>query len=136
VLAAAARLDRWALLAAVAGQARLAGAAAAERWVAAARQDIALPRWDGPPPAEGDVLGAWRLADGRPAVLGGPGPTRYLVPCGLIVDLGGDDAYLAGAGGNGGHPSAFALAIDLAGNDSYDGQAPFSLAAGALGGGI
>ncbi len=134
VLAGAARLDRRALLGAMLAAAELADAAAA---AAPGLGSLAsLPPWDGAPPAVGDVRGTYRLADGRPAVVGGPGSTRYLVPCGLIIDLGGDDVYESGAGGNGGVAATFALTIDVAGNDVYNGESPFALAAGLLGGGI
>jgi HEAT repeat protein len=96
----------------------------------------ALSPWNGPLTAEGDVIGVFALPDGRPAVLGGRGPTRYLLACGLILDLGGDDVYLAGAGGNGGEPGRLALAVDLGGDDVYTGPGPMSLAAAGLGAGI
>ena len=141
VLAAAGRIDLQELLAAA-----MAAAAAADRAVAvtrlprgevaAAGRASPVPPWVGEPPATGDVLAVFRLADGRPAVLGGSGPTRYAVPCGLIVDLGGDDLYAAGAGGNGGQPGLLALAVDVSGNDTYEGPAPYTLAAGLLGYGI
>ncbi len=136
VLAAAAKIDRRRLLQAAEDLALAAWSVASAAPRGLGRGDIALPPWDGPPPAMGDVLGVYRLADGRPAVLGGPGPTRYAEPCGLILDLGGDDVYEAGAGGNGGTPGVAAVAIDVAGNDAYRGDAPFMLAAGMLGAGI
>ena len=137
VLDAASRVDRRALLEAAWGAASLADAvdgAALSRTFK--HQRVELPPWDGSPVAEGDILGAYRLADGRPAVVGGAGPTRYLAPCGLIVDFGGDDIYLAGAGGNGGQSSTFALSVDMAGDDVYEGAGRFTLAGAALGAGI
>jgi HEAT repeat protein len=92
--------------------------------------------WAGPAVAEGDVRGVWALPDGRPIVLGGPGTTRYLAPCALILDLGGDDSYLGGAGGNGGEAGRLALAVDMGGDDTYEGKGPFTLAAAALGAGV
>ncbi len=141
VLTAAGRIDRQELLAAAVAAAHLADRAVAAGGLTRAAapgggRTLPVPRWVGDPPAAGDVLAVYRLADGRPAVLGGPGPTRYLIPCGLIVDLGGDDVYAAGAGGNGGQPGLLALAVDVSGNDTYEGPAPYSLAAGLLGYGI
>ena len=98
--------------------------------------EIGLVPWSGPPVADGDVRGTWKLPDGRPGVvLGGPGPTRYLAPFALILDLGGDDHYLDGAGGNC-EPGRLALAVDLGGNDVYEGKGPFRLAAAILGAGV
>jgi len=140
-LALAAKLDRARLLESGAQLAELASELAAIGDSSASAVAIKdgrapLPAWSGPPVVEGDVILVLTLPDGRPAVLGGPGPTRYLAPCGLSVDLGGDDVYLAGAGGNGGEPGRLALAVDLSGNDLYAGSEPYSLAAAGIGAGI
>ncbi len=83
------------------------------------------------PPATGDVWRWERLPDGRACILGGPGPTVYTQPPALVIDVGGDDIYTAGAAGAGWGTTA--VVIDLAGNDVYLGEEPFSLA-GAQGG--
>lgn len=67
-----------------------------------------------------------------PFIIGGEGPTVYLVPCAVIIDLGGDDEYRGGAGGTD-TTLKFSVSIDVSGNDIYWSDASFSIGA-ALGG--
>jgi hypothetical protein len=54
----------------------------------------------------------------------------------LAIDPGGDDNWVANAGGNAGMPSRAALALDLGGNDTYDSPDPHAQGAGFLGVGV
>ena len=67
-----------------------------------------------------------------PFIIGGEGPTVYLVPCAVIIDLGGDDEYRGGAGGTD-TVLKFSVSIDVSGNDVYWSDASFSIGS-ALGG--
>lgn len=58
----------------------------------------------------------------------------YAGPAAMIVDLGGDDTYLAGPGGA--RDTPVAVVIDLGGNDRYIGNRPGSLGGAALGVGL
>jgi len=58
----------------------------------------------------------------------------YAGPAAMIVDLGGDDTYLAGPGGA--RESSVAVVIDLGGNDRYIGNRPGSLGGAVLGVGL
>ena len=67
-----------------------------------------------------------------PVIVGGVGPTFYLGPFAIIIDLGGDDNYLYHAGGT--TPKIpVAISIDLGGNDLYWSDDKFSFGS-ALGG--
>ncbi len=67
-----------------------------------------------------------------PVIIGGKGPTVYLSPCAVIIDLGGDDEYRATAGGTD-TLLQFSVSIDLGGNDVYWSDESFSFGS-ALGG--
>ena len=67
-----------------------------------------------------------------PVIVGGMGPTVYLAPCAIIIDLGGDDEYRGTAGGTD-TTLRFSVTIDLGGNDVYWDENSFSQGA-ALGG--
>jgi len=83
--------------------------------------------------ATGDVWDAIET-DAGVVVIGGPGRTVYEKACAVIIDLGGDDVYLAPvAGGGPGLPAA--VVIDVSGDDSYQcGRG--GLGAGFMGVGI
>ncbi|MHC4598177.1 MAG: PDZ domain-containing protein [Planctomycetota bacterium] len=69
--------------------------------------------------ASGDVLGSFSTPDGL-VVVGGPGRTVYTGDAALIVDFGGDDVYLNGAGGST-RDIPVSVVIDHEGNDTYRG---------------
>lgn len=75
------------------------------------------------PAARGDLLWAGTdEATGLALLVGGPGPNRYdmeRVAC--VYDVGGDDAYVYGAGAT----APLCVVIDLAGNDRHEAQADF-----------
>ncbi len=54
----------------------------------------------------------------------------------LAIDPGGDDNWVANAGGNAGLPGRVALALDLGGDDTYDSDAPHAQGSGFLGVGV
>ncbi|MCD6594739.1 hypothetical protein J7L68_03595 [bacterium] len=93
-------------------------------------------------PVEGDGVAPDTIAFGDiiyycetefgPVIIGGKGPTVYLSPCAVIIDLGGDDEYRASAGGTD-TILQFSVAIDLGGNDVYWSDESFSFGS-ALGG--
>jgi hypothetical protein len=83
--------------------------------------------------AYGDVLLVVNTLSG-PVIIGGPGATTYLRGAAVIIDLGGDDVYEAGAAGAAGDLTA-AIVIDAGGNDTYRSQ-HHSLGAGFMGVGI
>jgi len=84
--------------------------------------------------AQGDVLFAEQTPEGE-VILGGPGRTVYPKRAALIIDFGGDDEYLAGAGGA--TPDLpVSVCIDLAGNDTYLSQEDFSQGSAFMGVGI
>lgn len=68
-----------------------------------------------------------------PVVVGTSGDDRHPGNAALIVDPGGHDHYPAGAGGTGAGDRAVSFVVDLAGDDTYVGPSPGTLAAG-LGG--
>ncbi len=68
-------------------------------------------------------------------VVGSPGRDTY-GPAILAIDPGGDDNWVANAGGNVGMPGRAALAIDLGGDDTYDSPDPHAQGAGFLGVGV
>ncbi len=70
-----------------------------------------------------------------PFVIGGQGPTVYLMPCAVIIDLGGDDEYRGGAGGTD-TTLMLSVSIDLGGNDVYWCDNSFSIGAALCGAGI
>jgi hypothetical protein len=91
-----------------------------------APSDRALP----PGVATGDVWDVVETSAGT-VVIGGPGPTTYLAPCAVIVDVGGDDTYASPAGAAcPGLPAA--VVIDVGGDDTYDAGTG-ALAAGFMG---
>lgn len=68
-------------------------------------------------------------------IVGGTGDNVYDQEALLIVDLGGDDRYLNGAGASRtGHP--FSMVIDFSGNDVYSTGQDYAQGAGLLGGGF
>ena len=83
--------------------------------------------------ATGDVWDAVETEIGT-VVIGGPGPTVYSGTCAVIIDLGGDDLYLAPVGG-GGPMLPAAILIDVSGDDRYEGGRG-SLGAGFMGVGV
>ncbi|MEE9613984.1 MAG: PDZ domain-containing protein [Thermodesulfobacteriota bacterium] len=87
--------------------------------------------------AEGDVLGAVKTTAGT-VIIGGPGATRYKKAAFLIIDFGGDDTYENNAGAS--TPLVpLSLVIDLAGNDRYVAPGPpgrLSQGAGFMGTGL
>lgn len=83
--------------------------------------------------ATGDVWDAVETEIGT-VVIGGPGPTEYRGTCAVIIDLGGDDTYLAPVGGAGPSLPA-AVLIDVSGDDEYAGGRG-SLGAGFMGVGV
>jgi HEAT repeat protein len=87
------------------------------------------------PYATGDV--AWWSEDGLgPIVIGGTGQTVYTEPVALVVDLGGDDVYLASAGGTGRGQFPVAVCIDIAGSDTYRDTTAAAFGAGFMGVGL
>lgn len=69
-----------------------------------------------------------------PFVIGGRGPNVYRRPFAFVLDLGGDDRYLARAGSGVGDLGPFLSAtIDLGGNDDYESRALADQGAGILG---
>ncbi len=68
-------------------------------------------------------------------VVGSPGRDTYGSAI-LAIDPGGDDNWVANAGGNAGMPGRAALAIDLGGDDNYDSPDPHAQGAGFLGVGV
>jgi HEAT repeat protein len=84
--------------------------------------------------AQGDVLFAEQTPEGE-VIIGGPGKTIYPKRAALIIDFGGDDEYLAGAGGA--TPEMpVSVCIDLRGNDTYLSQEDFSQGSAFMGVGI
>jgi hypothetical protein len=83
--------------------------------------------------AGGDVLSVTSTLAG-PVIIGGPGATTYHREAAVIIDLGGDDTYEAGAAGASGDRVA-AIVIDAAGDDVYR-AGHHSLGAGFMGIGI
>ncbi|RKZ34616.1 hypothetical protein DRQ33_01775 [bacterium] len=81
--------------------------------------------------AFGDII-YYAETEFGPVIIGGAGPTVYLSPCAIIIDLGGDDEYRCAAGGTA-NSLKFAVAIDLDGNDVYWSESSFAHGA-ALGG--
>jgi len=68
-------------------------------------------------------------------IVGGKGDNVYDQEALLIVDLGGNDRYLNGAGASReGYP--FSMVIDFAGNDVYQTSEDYAQGAGVLGGGF
>jgi len=84
--------------------------------------------------AQGDVLFAEQTPEGE-FILGGPGKTVYTKRAALIIDFGGDDEYLAGAGGAT-LDRPVSVCIDLAGNDTYIAKEDFSQGSAFMGVGI
>jgi hypothetical protein len=84
-------------------------------------------------PATGDV---WSVIESQigTIVVGGPGPTTYREPCAIIVDIGGDDVYSAGAAGAT-DDLPVSIVIDLDGDDTYTGGV-YTLGAGFMGVGV
>lgn len=70
-----------------------------------------------------------------PIIIGGNGPTVYLMPCAIIIDLGGDDEYRASAGGTD-TTLSLAVSIDISGNDLYWSSDHFAFGAGLGGIGV
>ena len=68
-------------------------------------------------------------------IIGGAGPTIYLQPCAIIIDLGGDDEYRGGAGGTD-TTLKFSVSIDIKGKDVYWSDNSFAIAAGLGGIGV
>ncbi len=95
----------------------------------------ALPRQTGDPPVafEGRFLHAEKTEWGW-FLVGDTTANVYSGPAALILDLGGDDTYLAGPGAP--VDSPVSVVIDLAGNDRYIGGRTGSLGAGLLGVGL
>jgi HEAT repeat protein len=58
--------------------------------------------------------------DGAVLLISGPGSDRHTEDVEFLLDLGGNDSYANNAGGTAGRMPA-SIAIDLAGNDLYDG---------------
>jgi hypothetical protein len=83
--------------------------------------------------ASGDVLTVVSTLSG-PVIIGGPGATTYRRGAAVIIDLGGDDVYEAGAAGARDDLAA-SIVIDAGGNDVYRSE-DHSLGAGFLGVGI
>ena len=84
--------------------------------------------------AQGDVLFAEQTPEGE-VIIGGPGKTIYTKRAALIIDFGGDDEYLAGAGGA--TPNLpVSVCIDLRGNDTYLSREDFSQGSAFMGVGI
>jgi HEAT repeat protein len=84
--------------------------------------------------AQGDVLFAEQTPEGE-VIIGGPGRTVYPKRAALIIDFGGDDEYLAGAGGA--TPEMpVSVCIDLRGNDTYLFHEDFSQGSAFMGVGI
>jgi len=96
-------------------------------------------------PSSGDAIAPDTVAFGDivyyaetefgPVVIGGKGPTVYLSPCAIIIDLGGDDEYRAPAGGTD-TLLQFSIAIDVGGNDVYWCDEPFAFGSALCGVGI
>lgn len=77
----------------------------------------------------GTVLTMQPLTDGGWAVVGGPGPNRYdLSKISAVLDLGGDDTYTMSDLAIG-----MRVVIDIAGNDTYQGNAAQGFACGVGG---
>lgn len=68
-------------------------------------------------------------------LIGGTGDNSYSEDAVLILDFGGNDSYRNHAGGST-QAMPFAVVIDLAGDDHYLAQENFSQGAGLLGGGF
>lgn len=83
--------------------------------------------------ASGDVLSVTSTLAG-PVIIGGRGATTYHREAAVIIDLGGDDVYQAGAAGALGDRTA-AIVIDAGGDDVYR-SGHHSLGAGFMGVGI
>jgi len=92
----------------------------------------APPKWPVRWPTEAPVR--WKTEDGV-IYIGTEGPDVYREDAWIIIDPGGDDLYLNNAGGASGWHRA-ACVIDLAGNDRYLTDAPFSQGAARFGVGI
>ncbi len=83
--------------------------------------------------ASGDVWNVMATDVGIVAI-GGPGPTLYHAECAIIIDVGGDDTYAAGAAGTSElHPVS--IVIDVDGNDTYVGG-DHTLGGGFMGVGV
>ena len=80
------------------------------------------------------ALARWDTPFG-PAFIGGIGPTTYAEDAALILDLGGDDRYVARAGG-GSPERPVSVCVDLGGDDRYLTDDPWAQGAGAFGIGI
>ncbi len=81
--------------------------------------------------ASGDLLFDKTYSWGR-VLVGGPGSTIYNSRASLIIDLGGDDIYLAPVGSGAGE-NPFSVCIDLDGDDFYSVSEDAGVAA-AIGG--
>jgi len=81
--------------------------------------------------AFGDII-YYAETEFGPVIIGGNGPTIYLSPCAVIIDLGGDDEYRGTAGGTD-TLLKFSISIDVGGNDVYWSDESFAFGA-ALGG--
>ena len=128
------QVDYANLIAAAQVLARLAN----DPWV---RQLIAVfgqapPQLKAPPGISGTVLYAEDTPYGL-IVIGGAGPNTYELDhrFGLVVDLGGDDAYRGMIAASADTDHGNAVVIDLSGNDTYHGS-PLGLATGRLGVGL
>ena len=86
-----------------------------------------LPVGDGPLLHVDTALGS--------IIVGSPGRDTFGSAI-LAIDPGGDDNWVANAGGNAGLPSRAALAIDLGGDDTYDSPDPHAQGSGFLGVGV
>lgn len=94
------------------------------------------------------LRGEFLLVEKTPAgllLVGGKGPNHYGAPAAMIVDLGGDDLYLRGAGAPvfhqeggafSGPAAAVGVSIDLAGNDRYLTHQTIAQGAGVWGLGL
>jgi hypothetical protein len=71
-----------------------------------------------------------------PILFGGKGKDRYETPAAVIVDLGGDDFYGAGAAATPQNGLAFSVLVDFEGNDRYSSSDQGAQGAGILGVGL
>ena len=85
------------------------------------------------PGVEGEILAVINTQAGK-LIIGGQGPNRYDISSGMIIDLGGDDIYVNGAGNA--ESAGLSVIIDLNGNDRYSATEPVSMGSGFLGVGM
>ncbi|NUN52629.1 MAG: hypothetical protein HUU06_07570 [Planctomycetaceae bacterium] len=85
----------------------------------------------------GSFKGVTLDVGGGGLVVHGPGDDVIGEGAGIVLDLGGADRWVGSHGATGASPRRVSLAIDLAGDDSWDGgEEPGSLACGLFGVGI